>query len=105
MKKLISLLLALCMIFALCACGAEEAADVEETEEVAETEEAAEETEEDGILIGLVCVHDETIGYDQAHIDGFKTAIEACGLTEDNYIIKTNIPETEEAYDACVDLA
>ena len=85
MKKFLALLLALCMVVAL--GGAALAAD------------------EPDIKIGLICVHDETIGYDQAHIEGFKAAAEALGLTEDNYIIKTNIPEGPECYDNCVDLA
>ena len=34
-----------------------------------------------------------------------KTAAAELGLTEDNYTIKTNIPEGPECYDACVDLA
>ena len=122
MKKILALLLALCMVFALAACGnsaapAAEEAPAEEpaaeaAEEVAEepAEEAAEEPAEEpaaasDVKIGLICVHDETIGYDQAHIDGFKTAAAELGLTEDNYTIKTNIPEGPECYDACVDLA
>ena len=85
MKKIFALLLVLCMVAALGSSAlAADAADVK---------------------IGLICVHDETIGYDQAHIDGFKAAAEALGLTEDNYTIKTNIPEGPECYDACVDLA
>lgn len=122
MKKILALLLALCMVFALAACGnsaapAAEEAPAEEpaaeaAAEVAEepAEEAAEEPAEEpaaasDVKIGLICVHDETIGYDQAHIDGFKTAAAELGLTEDNYTIKTNIPEGPECYDACVDLA
>ena len=141
MKKILALLMALCMIFALVACGssqsaapAEEPAAEEPAEAPAEEEPAEEPAEEEpavdevggdasgemasgemsaepapavdsDIKIGLICVHDETIGYDQAHIDGFKTAAAELGLTEDNYIIKTNIPEGPECYDNCVDLA
>lgn len=125
MKKILALLLALCMVMALAACGssagstapaAETAAEEPAAEPAAEpadepadapAEEPAEEPAESGsdVQIGLICVHDETIGYDQAHIDGFKTAAAALGLTEDNYTIKTNIPEGPECYDACVDLA
>lgn len=85
MKKLIALLLCAVMVLGLCACGSKKA-------------------DKDVLKIGLICVHDETIGYDQAHIDGFKTAAAAKGLTEENMIIKTNIPEGPECYDACIDL-
>lgn len=116
MKKILALLMALCMVFALCACGSSSSAPAAETEAPAAeeaapaAEETAEETaaeEESGIdvKIGLICVHDETIGYDLAHIEGFQTAAAELGLTADNYIIKTNIPEGPECYDACVDLA
>lgn len=59
MKKLIALLLALCMVFALCACGdtAEEPA-VEETKDVAE--ETAEETAtEEGQFVVSACIASE----------------------------------------------
>ena len=112
MKKILALLLALCMVFALCACGSSTETAAPAAEEPAAEEPAAEEpaveapaAEGADVLIGLICVHDETIGYDQAHIEGFRTAAAELGLTEDNFIIKTNIPEGPECYDACVDLA
>ncbi len=45
MKKLIALLMALCMVFALCACGSSSTVTVTETTTAAETEEATEATE------------------------------------------------------------
>ena len=64
MKKLIALLMALCMVFALCACGSSTtvtttetttSAETAETAEAAETEEAAEATETDEVIhIGIV---------------------------------------------------
>ena len=64
MKKLIALLMALCMVFALCACGSSStvtvtetttAAETEESAEAAETEEAAEAVETDEVIhIGIV---------------------------------------------------
>ena len=118
MKKLFALLLALCMVFALCACGStnDESAAEEAAEEPAsetETEEApAEEAEAAGtaidpadLMVGLVCVEDENSGYDYAHISGVQKACEALGIPEENIMIRVNMPESEECYDACVELA
>ena len=55
--------------------------------------------------VGLVLVHDENTGYDEAHLKGFNDACEALGIPQEDRIIIPNIPESEEAYDACVDLA
>ena len=57
------------------------------------------------IKLGLVCIGDENEGYSYAHIKGFTEACEALGVSEDQYTIKYNIPETAAAYDACADLA
>ncbi len=59
----------------------------------------------DDYKVGVILVHDENSGYDQAHIEGVQGAFEALGLSTDNLIFKYNIPETEECYDAAVDLA
>ncbi len=55
--------------------------------------------------IGLICLHDENMGYDANFIDSMKAALANLGLDESQLTIKTNIPENQEAYDAAVDLA
>ena len=121
MKKILAMLLALCMVFALCACGssntapaaeepapetaeepAEEPAAEEEAEEPAE-EEPAEEEETVDLIVGMVCVEDENSGYDYAHIEGVETAMENLGIPADHLILKVDIPEDETCYDAIVD--
>ena len=110
MKKILALLLALCMIFALCACGAQEEAPAEEPAEEAAVEaeggeEAAEEAaEEETVTVkaGFIFLHDENSTYDLNFINAAKEACEALGVEE--YIFKTNIPESEEAYDAAAEL-
>lgn len=110
MKKLLALLLALCMALALCACGAQsdetpaEDADAAETAETADTEDAEDAADSGDLLIGLVCVEDENSAYDYAHISGLKAAAAAVGIPEDSLIFKYNIPEDETCYDAVVDL-
>ncbi len=59
----------------------------------------------DDLKVGIILIHDENSGYDQAHIEGALGAFEALGLSTDNLIFKYNVPETEECYDAAVDLA
>ena len=57
------------------------------------------------IKVGLICLHDENSGYDLNFINALKEAAVALGLSEDSYVIKTNIPEGQECYDAAADLA
>ena len=76
MKKFVSMLLALVMVFALCACGSK-------TEDGDKAE---------SIKVGFICLHDENSTYDKNFIDAAKAACKNAGLSEDQYIIKTNIP-------------
>lgn len=59
----------------------------------------------DQIKVGYIYIGDENEGYTAAHYEGAKEMMAELGLPEDQVIIKWNIPETEEAYDAAVDLA
>lgn len=47
-------------------------------------------------------LHDENSTYDLNFINGAKEAAEALGV---EYVIKTNVPEGQECYDAAADLA
>ena len=57
------------------------------------------------IKVGLICLHDENSTYDLNFINGFKEAMGNLGIAEDSYMIKTNIPEGQECYDAAAELA
>ena len=94
MKKLLALVLVAVMMLAFAACG--------ETEDVANDGGIA--SIED-VKFGLICLHDENSTYDKNFLEGFKEAVANLGLTEDQYVIKTNIPEGNECYEAAVDLA
>lgn len=59
----------------------------------------------DDFKVGVILVHDENSGYDQAHIEGVQGAAERLGLSADQVIFKYNIPESEECFDSAVDLA
>ena len=82
MKKILSLLLAVVMVMGLFAVSAAaEAADVK---------------------IGFIFLHDENSTYDLNFLNGAKEACEKLGV---EYVIKTNVPEGNECYEAAADLA
>ena len=58
----------------------------------------------DDFKIGFICLHDEKSTYDLNFINAADDVIKALGLTEDQYVIKTNIPEGDECYVAAADL-
>ena len=89
MKKFVAMLLALVMVFALCACG--------DTPQDDKQDKAA-------LKVGFICLHDENSTYDKNFIDAAKAACKNAGLSEDQYIIKTNIPENQKCYDAAAEL-
>ena len=89
MKKFVSMLLALVMVFALCDCGSK-------------TEDGNKDAA--SIKVGFICLHDENSTYDKNFIDAAKAACKNAGLSEDQYIIKTNIPEGQECYNAAAEL-
>lgn len=108
MKKIIALLLALCMVFALCACGGASApAATEAPAEAPADGEAPAETpaETPAVKVGFIFLHDENSTYDLNFINAAKTACEALGLSEDQVVFKTNIPEGQECYEAAAELA
>ena len=108
MKKTIALLLALVMVFALAACGqsAAPAPSAAPAEAAPAAEPAAEPAEEAPALkAGFIFLHDETSTYDLNFMNAAKEACEKLGLKDGTgYIIKTNIPEGQECYDAAAEL-
>ncbi len=92
MKKYVAMLLALVMVFALCACGG----DDNKTEGG---------DADDALKVGFIFLHDENSTYDLNFMNAAKEACANLGLSEDQYIFKTNIDETQECYDAACELA
>lgn len=106
MKKFTALLLSIAMVATLCACGS--TADTATTDATAETTEATETTDaaatEAAVTVkaGFICLHDENSTYDLNFINAAKEACEKMGI---EYVIKTNIPEGQECYEAACELA
>ena len=111
MKKLVAVILTLVLALSVAACAApatEEPATTEGTEAPATTEgtEApAEGTEAPAIKVGFIMLHDENSTYDLNFINAAKEACATLGIPEENYVIKTNVPEGQECYNTAAELA
>lgn len=87
MKKFLALILALVMALSLVACGGN-----------------TNEPDAAKVKVGFITLHDENSTYDLNFINGAKEAIKNLGLTEDDYILKTNVPEGQECFETACDL-
>lgn len=91
MKKILAIVLSLVLVIGLfAACGDKTPASDDEVK--ANTSD---------IKIGLICLHDENSTYDNNFISALKEVQAELGLSDDQVLIKTNIPET----DACLNAA
>ncbi len=88
MKKVLSIVLAIVMMLSL-----------------ASVMTACNNDTNDGPVAGLICLHGDSSTYDKNFIDAFKAACKAKGLSEDQYVIVTNIPEGPECKDQALNLA
>ncbi len=108
MKKILSLLLAVVMLFSmgimLTSCNeAKEILGMSDSP-LAEKELTVDYEVPDDFKIGFICLHDEKSTYDLNFIEAAKKAQKAIGLSDEQVIIKTNIPEGNECYVAAKDL-
>ena len=112
MKKTIAILLALVMVLSLAACGGSSASQSSapaqsDTGSSAPADsapaDAAAPAEETGaaVKVGFICLHDEQSTYDLNFINAAKDACAKLGI---DYVLKTNIPEGQECYEAAMDL-
>ena len=100
MKKFFALLLSLTMILALTACGGSKSEDTTKTDD--STDAPTENTDNSDFKVGFIILHDENSTYDLNFINAAKAACEKLGVES---VIKTNIPEGQECYDAAAELA
>jgi basic membrane protein A len=100
-KKALSAVLAATMVMALAACSnSTETASESTGTEAADTEAA--QTASSDVKVGFIFLHDENSTYDLNFINGATQACDAAGV---EYMLKTNIPEGQECYEAACELA
>ncbi len=91
MKKVLSLILAVCLtlgcLVAFTGCG-----------------DAGNNADSADIKVGFIFLHDENSTYDKNFIDAAEAAKEALGLSDEQVLFKTNIPETAACYEAAAEL-
>lgn len=118
-KKTLSILLAMGMtvsMFAGCGSSADTTADTDGAADTTEAGAASDDAQADDtaaagavsvsdIKVGVIYIGDENEGYTAAHMAGIDAMAEELGLSDDQIIEKTLIPEDESCYDAAVDLA
>ena len=110
MKKTLSIVLALILTVGILAgCGGSSTSSAPAEPAAAAATDAGSEVEGTGdalssIKVGFITLHDENSTYDLNFINSAKEACAQLGIPEENYLIRTNIPEGQECYDAAADL-
>ena len=98
MKKFLALIIALVMALSLVACGEQKQPETPDVPDNGGEQTAT-------IKVGFITLHDENSTYDLNFINAAKEAIANLGLTENDYILKTNIEEGQKCYDTAAELA
>ena len=108
MKKFLAILLAVVLCVALAACGGN---GNEEPEKLGMSESPIAEVALNvdyevpaDFKIGFICLHDENSTYDLNFLNAVDKIQEALKLTDEQVIVKVNIPEGNECYVAAKDL-
>ncbi len=114
MRKFFALALVAVMMLALVACGnGTTPANTTDASNSTASSDAAASTDattdatpvaDDSFKIGFIFLHDENSTYDLNFINAAREAQAALGLSDDQVIFKTNIPESNECYEAALDL-
>ena len=111
MRKFLALALVAVMMLALVACGSEntpantsDSVANDNTSVSTDATTDATPVADDSFKIGFIFLHDENSTYDLNFINAAREAQAALGLSDDQVIFKTNIPESNECYEAALDL-
>lgn len=116
MKKILSVLLAVAMLTAVCcafvSCGDKNNDEGDNTVALnGDMVKAAAPVEADTTLdksdfkIGFILLHDENSTYDKNFIDAANKVKEEFGLTDEQVVFKSNVPESNECYEAAAAFA
>ena len=112
MKKTLSIVLALILAMGILAgCGGGGSVTKPEQPDNPDIANTGEEVGDDDYLpasdikVGFIMLHDENSTYDNNFITAAKEVCKKLEISDENCIIKTNIPEGQECYDTACDLA
>lgn len=110
MKKFFALAASAVMAVSLAACGSSSTSSTSTAASAsAVSGSAAAESGVSGdfgkVKVGFICLHDENSTYDLNFINGINEAKEELGLSDDQVVLKTNVPEGQECYDTAAELA
>lgn len=101
MKKILAVLLAMVMVLSFAACTKIGGNEEDSTNDAQASNKTS--ISED-FKVGFIFLHDENSTYDLNFISAAEEACKALGLSEEQYLFKTNISETQDCYDAAIDL-
>ncbi|MBE6808044.1 MAG: BMP family ABC transporter substrate-binding protein [Clostridia bacterium] len=113
MKKLLAIVLSLCMLLAFAGCSdantssgsdADEAKVLSIDEVELTVADKIEAVAKEDLKVGFIFLHDANSTYDKNFIDAANAACEALGIKDDQVIMKTGIPEGEECYTTAKEL-
>lgn len=111
MKKLLAILMAVAMLLCFVGCGSENTssggsdAAVLSIDEVELTEPATiTAVAKEDLKVGFIFLHDANSTYDKNFIDAAYAACGELGITDEQILMKTGIPEGEECYNTAKEL-
>ena len=96
MKKFLALIISLVMALSLVACGEQKQPDNPDVPDDGQQTAT--------VKVGFITLHDENSTYDLNFINAAKEAIANLGLTDADYILKTNVPEGQECFETAMNL-
>ena len=98
MKKFLCVILAMMMFALLAGCANDTAKDAGTND----TSDAGSDVSD--LKVGFIFLHDENSTYDKNFMDAAKAVQAKLGLSDEQVMFKTNIPESSECYEAAAEL-
>ncbi len=109
-SKILALILALSMVLAFAACKPSEQGNTDDEAKgmselpIDEVKLNVDYTLPEDFKIGFICLHDDKSTYDLNFLNAVETIKTALNLTDEQVLVKTNVPESNDCYIAAKDL-